>query len=525
MTENKRIFLNILATYGRSLYSLLLGIFSARWVLTSLGQTDYGLFGLICGLTAFITFFNSILSAAISRYYSYSVGSARKTGNESAGLEECRVWFNTALSIHTVVPFFLVIIGYPIGVWAIKNWLVIPPERVHDCLWLFRFVCASCFVGMVNVPFGAMYHAKQYIAELTIYSVASTTVNFIFLCYMINHPGDWLVRFGLWTCCLSIVPSIIIAVRAFFVFPECRVVRKYLFLWSRFRQLGNYAIWQMLGTLSALLKNQGITLVINKFFGPRVNAAMAIGNSVNGHCASLASSLMGAFYPAIITAYGAGDTKRFLGLVMRSCKFGVVLAAIFSVPLFLELPEILRLWLKEPPQYTAGFAGFMLMIYLIENATSGHVAAVHATGKIARYQIYMGSISLLTLPIAILWVWLTDWAYGVCAAMVLTLVSYSILRIILTRQIAGVPIMVWVKCVFCPLVLLVSATMIVGASVRLIMDQCFIRIVLTTAVCEFVMLSLTWCALLDNEERAYVMQRLNERFPALKKIFRRGAHV
>ena len=47
MTQNRRIVLNIVATYGRSLYALVLGLFTARWVLMSLGQVDYGLFGVV----------------------------------------------------------------------------------------------------------------------------------------------------------------------------------------------------------------------------------------------------------------------------------------------------------------------------------------------------------------------------------------------------------------------------------------------------------------------------------------------
>ena len=43
MTENRRIALNIAATYGRSLFALACGLFTGRWVLLSLGQVDYGL--------------------------------------------------------------------------------------------------------------------------------------------------------------------------------------------------------------------------------------------------------------------------------------------------------------------------------------------------------------------------------------------------------------------------------------------------------------------------------------------------
>ena len=43
MTPNRRIFLNIVATYGRSLYALVIGLFCGRWTLMALGGADYGL--------------------------------------------------------------------------------------------------------------------------------------------------------------------------------------------------------------------------------------------------------------------------------------------------------------------------------------------------------------------------------------------------------------------------------------------------------------------------------------------------
>ena len=47
----RRIVLNIVATYGRSLYTLVLGVFSSRWVVMALGDVDFGLFGVVGGLT------------------------------------------------------------------------------------------------------------------------------------------------------------------------------------------------------------------------------------------------------------------------------------------------------------------------------------------------------------------------------------------------------------------------------------------------------------------------------------------
>ena len=39
MTANRRIFLNIIATYGRSLYALVIGLFCGRWALMVLGES------------------------------------------------------------------------------------------------------------------------------------------------------------------------------------------------------------------------------------------------------------------------------------------------------------------------------------------------------------------------------------------------------------------------------------------------------------------------------------------------------
>ena len=182
MTENRRIFLNIIATYGRSLFALACGLFTGRWLLMSLGEVDYGLISVVGALTGFIGFISGLIAAAVGRFYTFSIGQARVMG--AAGLEECRKWFNTAFLLHSVIPLAMLIIGYPIGDYAIRHaWLNIPPDRVEACLWVFRFSCLSGFLGLVTVPFNAMYGAKQYIAELTVYSFVTTTLNVCFLYY------------------------------------------------------------------------------------------------------------------------------------------------------------------------------------------------------------------------------------------------------------------------------------------------------------------------------------------------------
>ncbi|MGN1359258.1 MAG: hypothetical protein ACI4X9_02245 [Kiritimatiellia bacterium] len=507
MTENRRIFWNIVATYGRSLFALCCGLLTGRWVLMSLGEVDYGLYGVVGGLAVFVSFFNSVLASAIGRFYTVSVGQAKVATDEKSALEECRAWFNTAVSIHTVVPLVLVAVGYPIGEWAIRSFLQIPIPRIDACVWAFRFVCVSCFVGMLNVPFQAMYTAKQYIAELTIYNFAATSLNVGFLCFMVNHPGDWMVKYAAWMCLLSVIPQVIICFRAMRIFPECKIKRGQMFRWSRFRQLGAFAGWQMVGTFSGLLRGQGIAILVNKFFGPRVNAALTVANTVNGQSSTLSGAMLSAFSPAILTAYGARDFARMEKLVFMACKFGVLLSFIFVAPLLLELDVVLRLWLKNPPAFTTGLTALFLISHLLENLTYGHMIAVNASGQIAAYHTIMGSFSLLALPLAFVFAIMGGSPYSVVCAILITQAAYTVARIFLARRIVALPIRKLIEEVAIPILILGVVTLVFGSLPRWALAASFSRVCLTTLCCEAVILPLTWYVLMSNDERLFFSDR------------------
>ena len=345
MSPNRRIALNILATYGRSLYALVIGLFCGRWALMALGHQDFGLYGVVGGMAVFISFFNELLAMAVSRFYAFSIGEAKANADSEAGLENCRHWFSLAVAIHTIVPLLLIAIGYPVGLWAVRNFLVIPPDRVSSCIVVFHWLCLTCFVSMVNVPFKAMYTAKQYIAELTIYSFVTSTLNVVALYWMVSHPGFWLEKYAAWMAILAVSPHVIICIRALMCFPECRFRIHYCFDRSRFLQLLNYSFWQFFAMMGNLCRTQGIAILINKYFGPKINATMNMALAVSNHSEVLASAMNGAFAPAITTSAGAGDDEYTLKMAYRSCKYGSVLCLMFTLPLLMEIQYVITAWL------------------------------------------------------------------------------------------------------------------------------------------------------------------------------------
>lgn len=517
MTENRRIVLNIAATYGRSLFALALGLLSARWVLMTLGKVDFGLLGLVGGLSWFITFLNGVLAVSVSRFYAVSVGHRRTADDDGAALEECRMWFSIALCLHVFLGIVLVAIGYPAGCWLIRRWLTIPPERVETCIWLFRFVCVSCFSAMVNVPFNAMYKAKQYIAELTVYGFVVTIVNFVFLCYMVTHSGDWLLRYGLWQCFLAVAPQFVITWRACVVFPECRF-RPRAVCRSRkdIVRLVTFTSWNFFGSLGNLIRTRAPALIVNKFLGPLANATTTVAASLSSHTTIFSGSLKGAFMPAIASAWGAGDMRRVETLFYGICKFSSLLMLLVALPVMAEADEIMLVWLKDPPDGAAALGIFIMCTSVFEHMSMGHWMIMSASGRIALYQFLVGICYACAIPVG--WV-----AIGRCGVMgvgwtlAITLVAAIVVRLAMVKRNFGIAPWRWVFRLCVPMVAVSAAAYAAARISALFLAPSLLRVALSTLCAEAVFVPLVWFFVLDATERAYVLGCLRQFLARFRK--------
>ena len=510
MTQNRRIALNIVATYGRSLYVMVVGLFAARWVLKALGQVDYGLVGLVGGLAMFVSFLNALLAAAVGRFYAVEVGAANKTGNESEGLEDCRRWFNTALSLHLVVSVVLVAIGYPIGAWAVENFLTIPPDRMSDCIWVWRFTCLSCFVNMFCVPFQAMYTAKQEIAELTVYGFATTTLNAFFFYYISTHSGVWLTPYSAWICAMSVLPELIIAVRAFIKYEECRFNVRYLWSANRLKALLYYAVARFWANFSGMVGAQGQSILVNKYMGPVYNASMTVGNAVAGHAVSFSSALSAAFWPAIANKAGEEDADSVRRLSFFTCRIGAALVLVFAIPLGLEVDEVLRIWLVNPPPFASGICLIVLIRMVFEKMTEGYELAIYGTGNgVMKYSWSAGWAGICTALVAWICFAMGLKMWSIVIGLAVSKCMTCVIRLWLGRSLVGFSFRYWVRSVFVPLFFL-SVTVSVGGSViRILLCSSLFRVVATALTCVLIFLPSIWLVVFDEMEKTALKNKFS----------------
>ena len=260
-----------------------------------------------------------------------------------------------------------------------------------------------------------------------------------------------------------------------------------------------------------IFRNQGIAILVNKFYGPNVNASMAIANTVNAQTTTLTGAIQGAMTPVITGAIGSGDLEKAKTLAFRFCKLAMIFSLVFIVPLSLELPEVMRLWLKNPPAYVVGLCCIMLLMTFVDAQTHGHGIAVMAYGRIKWYQIVLGGFNLLALPMAYVFCKMGCSVYWVALAMFIawSLLSYG--RLYFARKFLGMGVGCWLLQIILPIILSGAIATLSALLPRYYIDAGFWRVVLTSATSTSVFLPLCWFFALTQEERAYVVAKIKVR--------------
>lgn len=509
MSPQARIIMNSLATYARSLVALALGLFSTRWVLKALGQDDLGLYGVIGGMIVFITYINATLAISVSRFYAYSIGEG-KISNESTSSAGLRKWFNLALFVHTIIPALLVAVGYPLGIYAINHWLKIPSDRVVACIWVFRLALVSAFVSMVSVPFTAMFHAYQLITELSIVSIVQTLLNFTCAYLLMSVEYDHLVAYAFYMMALSLLFGLIQIVWACCRFKACRVRVADMFDRQRFREFFSFAGAKIFGSTCVVCRTQGGCMLLNQFFQPFVNAAYTISIQVSGHTSALAQSLVGALQPAIVTKAGANDLHGMLRYSVSACRIASLLVLLFVIPLSVEIDEVLRLWLDNPPVYAAGYCICMLVMLVLDKMSVGYMLAANAYGKkIVIYELVLGLILLLSLPfsyIAFKMGLSPNWL-AICLTATMALNSFA--RVAFCRWQLHMSIREWVNKIVAPVAFLAVLGYLTSSIPKSFMEPSFLRIALASFISLVVVPLFGWFMVLASEERGFAIRAFN----------------
>ena len=375
--------------FVRILLITVINLYSVRFVLNGLGDETYGIFNAVMGVIMTCSCVFPILAVSVQRFYSYAMGKG-----ETQQLKEI---FSASINIIMVSLTVIVLLFETIGLYFVRHKLQIPIENVENAIVLFHFAMLTFAFSYLQIPYTAAVFAHEDMGYYAIVSSVDCLLKLI-VALSINYIANFKLAFyggGLTLVSLFILSAYIYIGRRHYT--ECRYIR--VSQRGIYKQLLSFSGWTMYGAFAGIGIIQGNTILLNIFFGPLANAAFGVANNIYNAFVSLTNSMAIPFRPRMIKSYAAGDTKYLSSLFYANNKFILYLLIATAIPVILEMPIIIRLWLNKSSADTVLYSR-LFIIYSILLAMHNPITTImQASNNIKYYHLTVESITILCLPI------------------------------------------------------------------------------------------------------------------------------
>ena len=335
-SNNKRIAKNTLLLYVRMLFMMVIGLYTSRVILDKLGEVDFGIYNVVGGFVTMFTVISGAMTTATQRFLSFEIGKG-KDGNVK-GI------FSTMIYIHLFLALIILLFGEVVGVWFLNTHMNFPAGRYDAANWVFQLSLLVFILNVINVPYNGALIAYEKMSAFAYFSIFDAVFK-LAICYVITlTPYDKLVVYAV---LMAVIQVALLTMYFFYCrvkFKDCRFTGRFNKEYGR--NVGSFVSWNLIGSLSGIAKEQGVNVVLNMFFGPAVNAARGIAYQVLSKLNGFVTNFQMAMNPQIIKNYASAELDNMYKLVFRGAKFSYLLLLTLSLPIVIEAPLILSLWLK-----------------------------------------------------------------------------------------------------------------------------------------------------------------------------------
>lgn len=388
--NNKRIAKNTLLLYFRMLFTMAVSLYTSRIVLATLGIEDFGIYNVVGGIIIVLSFLNNAMAGATQRYLNIELG--------RQNIEKLHKVFSTSVFIHFLVAGMIILQAETVGVWFLNTQMNIADNRMIAANWVFQFSVIAFIFNVISVPYNACIIAHEKMSAFAYISVLEVVLKLVIVYFLTLTSFDRLIFYAFLIMCVSIVIRVVYNVYCKRYFEECKRIGR--IDKPLMKSMLSFSGWTIFGNLGFIFHTQGIAILINMFFGSVVNAAQGIANQVNGVVKNFVQNFLTALNPQVVKSYAAGELDSMHRLILRGCRVAFFLVAFFVIPLTLEAPTILSIWLKEVPEYTVILVRLVLFLTLFDCFSGLLATAKGATGNIKVYQIVLTTIGFFHLPLS-----------------------------------------------------------------------------------------------------------------------------
>ncbi|MDE7115186.1 MAG: lipopolysaccharide biosynthesis protein [Muribaculaceae bacterium] len=410
--------------------TMLVQLYTSRVILNILGVTDFGIWNLVASVVVSISFITGPLTIATQRFISFELG--------KKDFEAVRTVFSQSILLYLFFAGFIVIVLETAGLWFLNNKLHIPESSIGIANIVFQLSIASFIFTLIRMPYDATIIANEKMDFYAYMSIADVVLKLgIVYLLLVFKRLPHLAVYAVLTLFVNFLIMLIYRLYCRNKFPSqtkinFKVEKKTM------KSMTSFFGWSLMGAFSVMTANQGVSMVLNVFFGVVINATVGIATQVGNAVNQFIGNFQTAFNPQIVKSYAGNDESRFISLIINCCRISYCLMMLASVPLIFNMESILRFWLGQIPEYLTVFCQLTLAYMIIDVVSSAINMGIYATGKIRGYQIAVSVCILMVLPLSYLALKIGfDAPSVIIVRLLVSVISLAIRVITIGRNVSG----------------------------------------------------------------------------------------
>lgn len=489
-----RVIKNTGYLYLKMAITVFISLYTTRLILNSLGASDFGIYNIVGGAISMLGFLNSTMAWTTQRFINYSEGE----GNS----EKTKAIFNVSLVLHFIIALSTGLILLISAFILFNGVLNIPVSRTFAAEVVYGSLVISTMFTVMTAPYDAVMNAHENMKYYSLIGIAESILKLLvaFACVWTSH--DKLIVYGILMACIPLITLTVMRIYCHKYYKECVISPKRYWDKEVFKEIASFAGWNFMGSTTSLFGNYGLGVVLNHFFGSLLNAAQGIANQLNGMLMAFSNNMLKALNPVITKQEGAGNHKQVIKNSLTGSKFSFLLLAVFAYPCIIEMPFVLKIWLKNVPEWAVIFAILQLIRTLIEQLTMVLGTAIGAEGHIATYNKINSILNLMPIVFASI---LFAAGFSPVFMYVLNIIVFGILKdisaIVVMHKNCKMPYMQFIKELLLPVIKMTVIVLLISCIPLCLMQDGWIRLFVICILSTLSMAIVSWRITFNDNER------------------------
>ena len=506
--SSSRLMKNTILLYFRMALLMCINLYTSRIVLEALGVEDFGIYNVVGGVVVMLGFINDSMTVSTRRYLNFEMG----TGN----LQKLHEVFVTSLNIFFIISLLVVFLGESVGLWFVLKKMIIPSERMTAALWCYHISIFTAVIDILSCPYISAIVAHEKMKSFAYIAILDAILRLLLVYFLLLFDYDRLIFYALLYAGEKILIRMVYNLYCVRNFDECKY--QWLFRKDLFKEMAIFAGWNMWSNLAYVCYTQGLNMMLNVFFGPVVNAARGVAVQVQGTVGNFANNFQMAMTPQITKTYASGQLKETHQLIYRGSRLTFCLMLILCLPLIMETPTVLSIWLKEVPKGAVLFLRLLLVIVLVQKYINPLATAVSSTGRIRKYETLVNGLLLTILPISYLVLYLGGAPWTVFVVYLIVVLFSFMLNLYIALPMMELRLMDYIRYAMRPCAVVLFCSLLIPTSIKILAESSMLLSLINIVITVIFTTIFSFIFGLDSEERNVITGKLVKLTKKKKKL-------